>query len=67
MKGIMSDHSKLFEISIFFFSFYHFYIYLHVITLFVPITPPPTPLPLQFCWRENIRDNKKDIDFASLG
>jgi hypothetical protein len=50
--------------------FYHFYIYIHVYTLFVP---PPLQYPasrqtlfcplLRFSWRENIRDNKKDILF----
>jgi hypothetical protein len=55
-----------------FLKFYRFYIYLHVHTLFGPHTPlshPPTcthnlirPLILQFCWRENIGDNK-DIAF----
>jgi hypothetical protein len=57
------------------FLFYHLHIYLHVCTLFCTslLPSPPSchnlfcPL-LQFCWRENIRDNKKDIlIFASLG
>jgi hypothetical protein len=53
------------------FLFYHFYIYSHVYTLFGrPPFPPASgqnmfyPLILRFCWRENIRDNKKDT--ASL-
>jgi hypothetical protein len=51
--------------------FYHFYIYLNVSTLIGP--PPPShlcsgqklfhPLFPWFCWRENIRDNKKDKAF----
>jgi hypothetical protein len=45
-----------------------------VYVLFGPHLHPPIPysgfwaepLFLQFCWRENIRDNKKDSVFASL-
>jgi hypothetical protein len=50
------------------FLFYCFYIYLHVYTLFGPSPPPAAsrqnlfhPLILQFCWRDNLRDNKKNI------
>jgi hypothetical protein len=51
-----------------FFYFIFFYIYLHVYTLFGPPLPSPPqnlfcPLVYWFCWRENIRDNKKDIAF----
>jgi hypothetical protein len=71
----MPSKSFLFNnlvLAIYFFLFYHFYIYLHVHTLFGPPTPSHLPTPaswknlfcplfLWFCWRENIRDNKKDI------
>jgi hypothetical protein len=54
---------------------YLLFIYSYVHTLFGPSFPPPSlPHPLasrqnlfcpllQFCWRENIRVNKKDIAF----
>jgi hypothetical protein len=57
-----------------FFFFYCFYIYSYVYTLFGPSLPPASgpltsrqnlfcPLVIQFCFRKNIRDNKKDIAF----
>jgi hypothetical protein len=57
-----------------FLKFYHFCTHSHVYTLF---EPPPTPLPdsgqtlfrpliLQTCWRQNIRDYKKDIAFFKV-
>jgi hypothetical protein len=44
------------------------YIYSYVYTLGHPLYPccwaePVPPSCIQFCWRENIRDNKKDIAF----
>jgi hypothetical protein len=54
----------------FFFLLYCFYIYLRVYSLFGPPPPHPAsrqnlfcPPVLQFCWRENIRHNKKDTVF----
>jgi hypothetical protein len=66
--------SSFSSISFLFNFFYCFYIYSYVYTLFGPPFPsilclPASrqnlfcPLVLQFCWRENIRDNKKDIAF----
>jgi hypothetical protein len=52
--------------------FYCFYIYLHVYTLFGPRPPPASrqnlfcPLVLWLCWRENIRDNKKNTVFSLI-
>jgi hypothetical protein len=54
----------------FFFFFNRFYIYSHVYTLFGSPSSPHLlfhPLVLWFCWRENIRDNKKDIVFLLVG
>jgi hypothetical protein len=55
-------HSSIFSYCLFIYSYVH--------TLFEPSLPPPLYLPcnqfsplLQFCWRENVRDNKKDIRF----
>jgi hypothetical protein len=67
---------KGFLIIIFIF-FFSLFIYLYVFTLLGPFLPPtphthplpphPTWLPgcpfLQFCWREDISNNKKDIAF----
>jgi hypothetical protein len=57
----------------FIFLSYHFYICSHVYTLFGPPSHPTSsrqnlfcPLVLRFCWRENIRDNKKDIEFCQF-
>jgi hypothetical protein len=62
-----------------FFSF-HFIIFTftYMYTLFVPPSPPTPQTPasrhnlfhslfLRFCWRENLRDNKKESIFANLG
>jgi hypothetical protein len=49
--------------------FNHFYIYLYVYALFWAPPHPASrqnlfcPLVLQFCWRKNIKDNKKDMAF----
>jgi hypothetical protein len=58
--------SAFFVLYLLIFLFYHFYIYSHVYTLFGAIrhlhfkTEPVCPVVLQFCWWENIRDNKRD-------
>jgi hypothetical protein len=50
--------------------FYFILLFLHLLTCVYIICPPPTsrknlfcPLVLWFCWRENIRHNKKNVAF----
>jgi hypothetical protein len=74
LRGVLCSFIYLLKIL-----FCYFYIYLHVYTLFrpPPTSPPPNipffttcgqnlfhTLVVQFCWRKNIWDKKKNIAFC---
>jgi hypothetical protein len=71
LKNIMLSHKFFFFFGLVVF-FIHLFICAYIVGAFLPPPSPITPLAsrqnllcplLQFCWREDISDNKKDIAF----